>query len=111
MAPVTSVAPNTRGRSHTKYGCVLLGHITIGWGQGERQSRLDNNTDLSSLRRVEPRRERDLARKSDSCFYSTTRVLEICHEAHLGIVKSKQPLRSKVWFPGIDKKMEAKISG
>ena len=39
------------------------------------------------------------------------RVLEICHEAHLGIVKSKQLLRSKVWFTGIDKKMEAKISG
>ena len=39
------------------------------------------------------------------------RVLEICHESHLGIVKSKQLLRSKVWFPGIDKKMEAKISG
>ena len=39
------------------------------------------------------------------------RVLAICHEAHLGIVKSKQLLRSKVWFPGIDKKMEAKISG
>ena len=38
------------------------------------------------------------------------RVLEICHETHLGIVKSKQLLRSNVWFPGIDKKMEAKIS-
>ena len=39
------------------------------------------------------------------------RVLEICHEAHLGIAKSKQLLHSKVWFTGIDKKMEAKISG
>ena len=36
------------------------------------------------------------------------RVIEICHEGHLGIVKSKQFLRSKVWFPNIDKKMEAK---
>ena len=39
------------------------------------------------------------------------KVLDICHEGHLGIVKSKQRLRSKVWFPGIDKKMEAKIRG
>ena len=31
------------------------------------------------------------------------RVIEICHEGHLGIVKSKQFLRSKVWFPNIDK--------
>ena len=36
------------------------------------------------------------------------RVIEICHEGHLGIVKSKQFLRSKVWFPNIDKKMEAR---
>ena len=39
------------------------------------------------------------------------RVLSICHEGHLGIVKSKQLLRSKVWFPGIDKKMEARCKG
>ena len=39
------------------------------------------------------------------------RVLNICHEGHLGIVKSKQLLRSKVWFPGIDKKMEARCKG
>ena len=30
------------------------------------------------------------------------RVLDICNEAHLGRVKSKQVLRSKVWFPDID---------
>ena len=36
------------------------------------------------------------------------RVIEICHEGHLGIVKSKQFLQSKVWFPNIDKKMEAR---
>ena len=40
-----------------------------------------------------------------------SRVLDICHEAHLGIVKSKQLLRSKVWFHGIDKLMEKKIAG
>lgn len=39
-----------------------------------------------------------------------SRVLDICHESHLGIVRSKQLLRSKVWFPGIDKQMERKIA-
>ena len=39
------------------------------------------------------------------------RVLNICHEGHLGIVKSKQLLRSKVWFSGIDKKMGARCKG
>ena len=38
-------------------------------------------------------------------------VLNICHEGHLGIVKSKQLLHSKVWFPGIGKKMEARCKG
>ena len=38
------------------------------------------------------------------------RVLDICHEGHLGAVKSKQLLRSKVWFPGIDKSIEDMIS-
>ena len=37
-----------------------------------------------------------------------SRVIDICHEGHLGIVKSKQLLRSKTWFPNIDKKMESK---
>ena len=30
VAPIASVAPNTRNILHTKYGCALLGHITIG---------------------------------------------------------------------------------
>ncbi len=39
------------------------------------------------------------------------RVIEICHEGHQGIEKCKQLLRSKVWFPGIDKAMESKVKG
>ena len=36
-----------------------------------------------------------------------SKVIEICHEGHMGIVKTKQqPLRSKVQFPGIDKLVE-----
>ena len=37
-----------------------------------------------------------------------SRVIEICHEGHIcmGIVKTKQLLRSKVWFPGIDRHVE-----
>ena len=35
-----------------------------------------------------------------------SRVVEICHEGHMSIVKTKQLLRSKVWFPGIDRHIE-----
>jgi len=28
-------------------------------------------------------------------------VISICHEGHLEIVKTKQLLRSRVWFPGM----------
>ena len=38
------------------------------------------------------------------------RVISVCHEGRLGIVKTKQLLRSKVWFPGIDKRVERKIA-
>jgi hypothetical protein len=33
-------------------------------------------------------------------------VLELAHEGHQGIVKTKQRLRTKVWWPGIDKDCE-----
>ena len=37
-------------------------------------------------------------------------ISSICHGGHLGIVKTKQHLRSRVWFPGIDKSVERKIA-
>ena len=37
------------------------------------------------------------------------RVIKIAHQAHQGIVKTKQCLREKVWFPGIDVLVEAEI--
>ena len=37
------------------------------------------------------------------------RVINIAHQSHQGIVKTKQLLREKVWFPGIDKLVEATV--
>ena len=34
------------------------------------------------------------------------RVLELAHEGHQGVVKTKQSLRSKVWWPGMDAEAE-----
>ena len=38
------------------------------------------------------------------------RVIDICHEGHLGVVKTKQLPRSRVWFPGIDKRVEREVT-
>ena len=35
------------------------------------------------------------------------RVIELGHEGHQGMAKIKQRLRTKVWWPGIDKEAEA----
>lgn len=37
-----------------------------------------------------------------------SRVLELAHEGHRGIVKMKERLRSKVWWPGVDSDAERK---
>ena len=37
------------------------------------------------------------------------RVIEIAHEGHQGIVKTKERLRSKVWWPGMDRDTEKLI--
>ena len=36
----------------------------------------------------------------------TERVVEIAHEGHQGIVKTKERIRTKVWWPGMDKDTE-----
>lgn len=37
------------------------------------------------------------------------KAIELAHKSHLGIVKTKQLLRTKVWFPEMDKKVEEVI--
>lgn len=37
------------------------------------------------------------------------KVITIAHQAHQGIVKTKQLIREKVWFPGIDKQVEEAV--
>jgi hypothetical protein len=35
-----------------------------------------------------------------------TRLIDIAHEGHQGIVRTKQLLREQIYFPGIDKLVE-----
>ena len=37
------------------------------------------------------------------------RVIQIAHEGHQGIVRTKQMLRAHVWFPGIDAAVEKHV--
>lgn len=36
------------------------------------------------------------------------RAISLVHEGHKGVVKMKKLIREKVWFPGIDKEVEAR---
>ena len=41
----------------------------------------------------------------------TDRIVNIAHQGHQEIVKTKSLLREKVWFPGVDKMVEDKVNG
>ncbi|XP_055844353.1 uncharacterized protein K02A2.6-like [Episyrphus balteatus] len=38
------------------------------------------------------------------------RAIALAHKSHMGIVKTKQLLRTKIWFPDLDKKVEETVS-
>jgi hypothetical protein len=42
-------------------------------------------------------------------FSLQNKIIDLAHEGHLGIVKTKKLLRSKVWFPRINRLVEEKI--
>ena len=37
------------------------------------------------------------------------RVVELAHEGHQGMSKTKELIRTKVWFPGIDAAVEESV--
>lgn len=39
------------------------------------------------------------------------RALQIAHEGHQGVSKTKSLVRTKVWFPGIDVMVEEMVAG
>ncbi|XP_044170840.1 uncharacterized protein K02A2.6-like, partial [Acropora millepora] len=75
------------------------------------------NISLSELSRYEQVKEQltctdTVLLKSDRLVIPATlqeRIVDIAHEGHLGIVKTKALLREKVWFPCMDKMVETKV--
>ena len=73
-------------------------------------------SDLQAFKRI----EKELSVTEDGIVLRETRIVmpqalrekavEIAHEGHLGIVKTKGLTREKVWFPGIDKLVENKTT-
>ena len=76
-----------------------------------------DNVSLSELSRYEKMKEQltcteTLLLKSDRIVVPAAlqeRIVDIAHEGHMGIVKTKALLREKVWFPCMDKMVENKI--
>ncbi|XP_028416022.1 uncharacterized protein K02A2.6-like [Dendronephthya gigantea] len=76
----------------------------------------NNDPDLTPFNKV--KFELTVATDSDIILRGTRVVLPKClqlravklaHESHQGIVKTKQLLREKVWYPGIDKDVKTEI--
>ena len=59
-------------------------------------------TELSTMGKIVMRGQRIVIP-----FAMRTRTLHLAHEGHQGIVRTKQRLRSKVWWPGMEEETEA----
>ena len=77
--------------------CLLNGK----WNVLEFQGYLPVRGELSAIGKLVLRGTRIVIPKQLRC-----QVLELAHEGHPGIVAMKQRLRTKVWWPGIDKEVE-----
>ena len=77
--------------------CLLNGK----WNVLEFKEYLPVRGELSAIGKLVLRGTRIVIPKQLRC-----QVLELAHEGHPGIVAMKQRLRTKVWWPGIDKEVE-----
>ena len=77
--------------------CLLNGK----WHVLEFKGYLPVRGELSAIGKLVLRATRIVIPKQLRC-----QVLELAHEGHPGIVAMKQRLRTKVWWPGIDKEVE-----
>ena len=86
------------------------------WQQIDNPPEDVNKDDLGLFKRV----QRELTISSDSKIVLRgsriviptvlrERAIDIAHEGHQGLVKTKKLLREKVWFPGIDNMVKQKI--
>ena len=56
--------------------------------------------------------EGDLLLRGERLVISTSlkeKIIKVAHEGHMGIIKTKTLLRSKVWFPDMDKLVEKEV--
>ena len=94
--------------------CLRSGKWSILNQEKEKFQRNYCFSDLQAFKQV----EKELSVTEDGILLRGTRIVmpkalrekavEIAHEGHLGIVKTKGLIREKVWFPGIDTLVENK---
>jgi hypothetical protein len=95
---------------------TLLDSVLIKLANAIKKNKIDkNNTELQVFSRIfnelTVTTEGLILRDTRLVFPTSlqTEIIQIAHEGHLGITKTKQLLRSKVWFPNIDTQVEALI--
>ena len=95
---------------------TLIDPVLIKLSEAIRTNKIDKNAkDIQSFSRV----FNELTVTTEGLILRDSRlvipmslqneIIQIAHEGHLGITKTKQLLRSKVWFPNIDVQVETML--
>ena len=116
MAEAPAQAANPTQEDSNLQDCIAALN-TDNWHHTRKQASGQANQEIESLFHV--RHELSVVSSGDIILRDhriviprtlRQRIIDIAHEGHQGTVKTKQLLRQKVWFPGIDAMVESTVT-
>ena len=97
----------------SSHGAITLDEVKVEMNRDNvREHRLDSIAAFRSVKDELTIRENGSQLRNHCLVIPITlqsRVIQLAHEGHQGMSKTKALIRSKVWFPGIDRATEAAV--